>query len=56
MINADFVKNLVKNFGADLCGIAAMERFKDAPEGFKPTDIYPDAKSVVVVAKKFGRV
>jgi len=44
---------LAKNFGADLCGIAAIDRFKDAPEGFRPTDIYPDAKTVVVVAKKF---
>jgi len=53
MINADFVKKLVKNFGADLCGIAPVERFKEAPAGFKPMDIYPEAKSVVVVAKKF---
>ena len=53
MINADFVKNVAKNFGADLCGIAAVGRFKEAPEGFRPTDIYPDAKSVIVVAKKF---
>ncbi len=36
-----------------MCGIATVGRFKEAPEGFKPTDIFPDAKSVIVVAKKF---
>jgi epoxyqueuosine reductase len=53
MIDANIIKNVAYEFGADLCGIATVSRFKEAPEGFKPTDIYPDAKSVVVVAKKF---
>jgi epoxyqueuosine reductase len=30
-----------------------VERFSSAPEGFKPTDIYPDTKSVVVIARRF---
>jgi len=53
MIDSNFVKNIAVELGADLCGIAPIERFSQAPEGFKPTDIYPDAKSVVVVAKRF---
>ncbi len=53
MINANFVKNLALKLGADLCGIASVDRFREAPVGFKPTDIYTDAKSVVVVAKRF---
>ena len=53
MIDADFIKNVAYDLGAVLCGIAPVERFSSAPEGFKPTDIYPDAKSVVVVARRF---
>ena len=53
MIDANSVKNIAMDLGADLCGIAPVDRFSQAPEGFKPTDIYPEAKSVVVIARKF---
>lgn len=53
MIDANLVKNIALELGADLCGIAPVERFGEAPEGFRPTDVYTDAKSVVVVAKRF---
>ena len=53
MISADSVKNIAFKLGANLCGIAPVERFSQAPEGFRPTDIYEDAQSVVVVAKRF---
>ncbi len=53
MINADSVKKIALELGADLCGIAPVDRFSQAPEGFRPTDIYPDTKSVVVIAKRF---
>lgn len=42
------IKNILLNLGADACGIAGVEKFKDAPEGFRPTDLYSDCKSVVV--------
>jgi epoxyqueuosine reductase len=53
MSDAQYIKNIAFQHGADLCGIASIERFKDAPVGFRPIDIYADTKSVVVVAKKF---
>jgi epoxyqueuosine reductase QueG len=53
MVNANSVKNIAMKLGADLCGIAPVDRFSEAPVGFRPTDIYTDAKSVVVVAKRF---
>lgn len=53
MIDANFVKNIAMELGADLCGIAPVDRFHKAPEGFRPTDLYSDAKSVVVVARRF---
>jgi epoxyqueuosine reductase len=52
MINSNYIKETAFNFGAELCGIASIERFSKAPEGFRPTDIYPETKSVVVIAKK----
>lgn len=53
MIDSNFIKDIAEKLGADLCGIATVDRFSESPEGFGPTDIYPEAKSVVVVAKRF---
>jgi epoxyqueuosine reductase QueG len=47
------IKNRVKELGADLCGIASVERFEGAPSGFHPTDILKDSKSVLVMAIRF---
>ncbi|MFW6030017.1 MAG: epoxyqueuosine reductase [Halanaerobiales bacterium] len=52
MINSENLKELILNMGADLCGIAPATRFKKAPEGFRPEDIYKGCKSVIVYAKK----
>lgn len=41
------IKNLSLSLGADKCGIASVERFKNSPDGFHPLDIYPKCKSVV---------
>lgn len=49
------VKAMVYSLGADVCGIADLERFKDAPDGFSPSDIYPDARSVIVYGKQFPK-
>jgi len=49
---AETIKSLAYNLGADLCGIAPVERFQDAPSGFRPGDIFPQAKSVVALAKR----
>lgn len=43
----DQIKDIILGFGADLCGIANINRFSDAPAGFHPKDIYPDCKSVI---------
>jgi epoxyqueuosine reductase len=39
--------------GADLCGVASVDRFNDAPAGFHPLDLWPAAKSVAVLAIGF---
>jgi epoxyqueuosine reductase len=46
------VKEFSKKIGADLIGIASVERFEEAPEGHRPQDLLPDAQSVIVLAKR----
>ena len=47
------VKAYFLQHGADLCGIASTDRFGDAPEGYRPQDILPTARSVIVFARRF---
>ena len=47
------VKEIMKNLGADLCGIATLDRFETAPEGYHPTDVFPACKSVISFACRF---
>jgi len=52
LISSRKAKEIIKSLGADLVGIAPVDRFRDAPEGFRPTDIYGHCRSVIVFAKK----
>ncbi|NLI22380.1 MAG: epoxyqueuosine reductase [Clostridiales bacterium] len=47
------IKAYFTEHGADLCGIASVDRFADAPSGFHPRDVLPGAQSVIVVARRF---
>ncbi|HMK54058.1 MAG TPA: epoxyqueuosine reductase [Methanobacteriaceae archaeon] len=51
-MNSQTIKNITGKLGADLCGIACADRFKDAPPGFNPLDIYSGCESVIVFAKR----
>jgi epoxyqueuosine reductase len=53
MISSRIIKKRIIQYGADICGVAPMTRFVDAPRGFHPCDIYPDCRSVVVFASRF---
>ena len=53
MITSEKIKKKVIHKGADICGIASINRFDDAPNGFHPRDIYPDCSSVIVFASHF---
>ena len=33
------VKQIIYSYGADVCGIADIERFAAAPPGFSPSDL-----------------
>ncbi|OHB63005.1 MAG: hypothetical protein A2Y77_10625 [Planctomycetes bacterium RBG_13_62_9] len=52
MIREQRIKDAAVALGADLCGIAPAARFAQAPASFHPRDLFPQAKSVVVVAKR----
>jgi len=47
-LTSKLVKKIVKDFGADLVGIASVDRFDGAPPGHSPLELLPGAKSVVV--------
>ena len=47
------VKEVMISLGADLCGIASIDRFGDAPEGYHPSDVFPACKSVISFGCRF---
>ena len=47
------VKDIMYSFGADLCGVASVDRFEEAPKGFHPLDVLPICKSVISFAVRF---
>ncbi len=48
MYTSSEIKDLAKTLGAEECGIAPAARFKNAPDGFHPADIYDKCLSVIV--------
>jgi len=52
MVKAGEIIDFGKKAGADLVGVAPLERFEGAPKGHKPEDILPGARSVVAMAKR----
>ena len=52
------VKDLARNFGADLVGVGSVDRFHDAPKRRHPSRLLEGAQSVVVlgVARSLGEV
>lgn len=54
-MKASEVKKLAKEFGADLVGIAPIERLAGLPAESNPKSIMPSAKSVIVVGRRILR-
>ena len=50
MITSADIKAYAAELGADLCGIASIDRFYDAPEGFHPSDVLNETQSVISFA------
>ena len=47
------VKEIAYGLGAELCGIAGLDRFASAPEGYHPLDAWPGCRSVISFAWRF---
>ena len=54
-MNAQEIKELAHRCGADLCGIAPLDRFEGAPPNMDPRFIMPEAKSMIVMAFRVMR-
>lgn len=52
-MNSVDLKRAARQLGADVCGIAAIEQFGNAPDGFHPTNIFADARSVIIIGCQF---
>jgi epoxyqueuosine reductase QueG len=51
-LKANSIRDFAKEKGADLTGIAPVDRFTGAPKGHKPEDFLTGARSVVAMAKR----
>lgn len=47
------VKDFTLECGADIVGVASIDRFDGAPDGFHPMDVMKSARSVITFARKF---
>ena len=47
MISAKRIKEIAKKAGADMCGVAPIERMKNAPPEMNPGLLWPNVKSIV---------
>ncbi len=54
-MNSNDIKKQAGKNGANLCGIATIDRFYNAPEGFSPLDLYPQAQSAIAFAKQIPK-
>ena len=52
MLTAKMIKDCAIAAGADLCGIASVDRFRDGPRETHPLTLFPEAKSVIVYANR----
>ena len=48
-------KEYARSVGADLVGIANIERFEDVAPNRHPSSIFPEARSVVMIGKRITR-
>ncbi|MCM8785666.1 MAG: hypothetical protein NC827_06385 [Candidatus Omnitrophica bacterium] len=55
MLNSKKVKEVAKKLGADLVGIADVNRFEGAPKQTDPRYINPDAKALIVIGLRIPR-
>ncbi|MGC9319895.1 MAG: 4Fe-4S binding protein [Armatimonadota bacterium] len=55
MLTSEKVKQAAKQMGADLVGIASMDRFEGAPEQMDPRHLFPEAQALIGLAFRIPR-
>lgn len=55
MLTSEQVKKAARHLGADLVGIASLDRFDGAPKQQDPRYIFPDAKALIALAFRIPR-
>ncbi len=55
MLDAKTIKEYARELGADIVGIASMDRFEGAPPQMDPRFIMPKAKSMIVMGFRVMR-
>ncbi|MBU0477839.1 hypothetical protein KKC91_04645 [bacterium] len=55
MLTAEKIKKYAKSCGADIVGIASMDRFEGAPKQMDPRYIFPDGKTMIVMGFRHFR-
>ena len=54
-MNSKQVKQFASECGADIVGIASMDRFEGAPKQMDPRYIFPDARAMIVMGFRILR-
>ncbi len=52
-VTAEDIKRKARELGAELCGIASADRFAGAPATYRPSDVLPGCRSVIILARQF---
>ena len=55
MLRSEDVKRFARQCGADLVGIASLDRFEGAPKQMDPRYIFPDAQAMIVMGFRIFR-
>ncbi len=55
MLTSEKIKKYAKSCGADIVGIASMDRFEGAPKQMDPRYIFPEGKSMIVMGFRHFR-
>ena len=54
-MNSKELKGAAREFGADLVGIASIDRFSSLPADRHPSTVFPECKSVIVIGRRILR-
>ncbi len=54
-LTAKNVKDAARQFGADIVGIASIDRFGDVEKKAAPSQIFPETRSVIVLGRRITR-